>query len=158
MPLNGEEEILPPAFAILNPKRKGDKFPFKFLPGVGIAFNLGIAIRKILVKEELLDRYPNLKDYLDIVCLGIVADIVPMYGDNRILTRYGLQILNESPRPGIKELRRICGLHFDNVNESDIAWKIAPKINAAGRVGDPSVAIELLTQNGSLRYFKEGFR
>ncbi len=147
VPLNGEEEILPQAIAVLNPKRKGDKFPFKFLPGVGIAFNLGIAIRKILVKEELLDSYPNLKDYLDIVCLGIVADIVPMYGDNRILTRYGLQILNESPRPGIKELRRICGLHFDNVNESDIAWKIAPKINAAGRVGDPSVAIELLTQN-----------
>ncbi len=147
VPLNGEEEILPPAFAVLNPKRKGDRFPFKFLPGVGIAFNLGIAIRKILVKEKLLDRYPNLKDYLDIVCLGIVADIVPMYGDNRILTRYGLQILNENPRPGIKELRRICGLHFDNVNESDIAWKIAPKINAAGRVGDPSVAVELLTQN-----------
>ena len=147
VPLNGEEEILPPAFAILNPKRKGDRFPFKFLPGVGIAFNLGIAIRKILVKEESIDHYPNLKDYLDIVCLGIVADIVPMYGDNRILTRYGLQILNANPRPGIKELRRICGLHFDNVNESDIAWKIAPKINAAGRVGDPSVAVELLTQN-----------
>jgi single-stranded-DNA-specific exonuclease len=147
VPLNGEEEILPQAIAVLNPKRKGDKFPFKFLPGVGIAFNLGIAIRKILVKEELLDSCPNLKDYLDIVCLGIVADIVPMYGDNRILTRYGLQILNENPRPGIKELRRICGLHFDNVNESDIAWKIAPKINAAGRVGDPSVAVELLTQN-----------
>ncbi|MGC8554960.1 MAG: single-stranded-DNA-specific exonuclease RecJ [Candidatus Acidulodesulfobacterium sp.] len=147
VPLNGEEEILPPAFAVLNPKRKGDKFPFKFLPGVGIAFNLGIAIRKILVKEELLESCPNLKDYLDIVCLGIVADIVPMYGDNRILTRYGLQILNQNPRPGIKELRRICGLHFDNVNESDIAWKIAPKINAAGRVGDPSIAVELLTQN-----------
>ncbi len=147
VPLSGEKEILPQAFAVLNPKRQGDKFPFKFLPGVGIAFNLGIAIRKILVQEKLLDSYPNLKDYLDIVCLGIVADIVPMYGDNRILTRYGLQILNENPRPGIKELRRICGLHFDNVNESDIAWKIAPKINAAGRVGDPSVAVELLTQN-----------
>jgi len=146
VPLNGEIEILPDAFAILNPKRKGDKFPFKFLPGVGIAFNLGIALRKYLVKEGLLDSYPNLKDYLDIVCLGIIADIVPMYGDNRTLTRYGLQILNADPRPGIKELRRICGLHFDNVNESDIAWKIAPKINAAGRVGNPAVAVELLTQ------------
>ena len=147
VPLNGETEVLPDAFAILNPKRKGDKFPFKFLPGVGIAFNLGIALRKHLVKERLLNEYPNLKDYLDIVCLGIVADIVPMYGDNRTLTRYGLQILNAGQRPGIKELRRICGLHFDNVNESDIAWKIAPKINAAGRVGNPAVAVELLTQN-----------
>ena len=146
VPLNGEIETLPDAFAILNPKRKGDKFPFKFLPGVGIAFNLGIALRKHLVKEGLLAEYPNLKDYLDIVCLGIVADIVPMYGDNRTLTRYGLQILNAGRRPGIKELRRICGLHFDNVNESDIAWKIAPKINAAGRVGNPAVAVELLTQ------------
>ncbi len=146
VPLNGESEIIPPAHAILNPKRKGDKFPFKFLPGVGIAFNLGIALRKHLVNEGILNTYPNLKNYLDIVCLGIIADIVPMYGDNRTLTRYGLQILNENPRPGIKELRRICGLYFDNVNESDVAWKIAPKINAAGRVGDPSVAVELLTQ------------
>ncbi len=146
VPLNGETEILPDAFATLNPKRKGDKFPFKFLPGVGIAFNLGIALRKHLVKEGLLASYPNLKDYLDIVCLGIVADIVPMYCDNRTLTRYGLQILNTGPRPGIKELRRICCLHFDNVNESDVAWKIAPKINAAGRVGNPAVAVELLTQ------------
>lgn len=147
VPLNGETEILPDAFAILNPKRKGDKFPFKFLPGVGIAFNLGIALRKHLVKKCLLKEYPNLKNYLDIVCLGIVADIVPMYGDNRTLTRYGLQILNAGQRPGIKELRRICGLHFDNIDESDIAWKIAPKINAAGRVGNPAVAVELLTQN-----------
>jgi single-stranded-DNA-specific exonuclease len=146
VPLSGENEILPDALAILNPKRRSDKFPFKFLPGVGIAFNLGIALRKYLVKEGLMASYPNLKDYLDIVCLGIVADIVPMYGDNRTLTRYGLQILNGSPRPGIKQLRRICGLHFDNVNESDIAWKIAPKINAAGRVGNPAVAVELLTQ------------
>ncbi len=146
VPLSGEKEILPEALAILNPKRKGDKFPFKFLPGVGIAFNLGIALRKHLVKEGLLTSYPNLKDYLDIVCLGIIADIVPMYGDNRTLTRYGLQILNSSQRPGIKELRRICGLHFDNINESDIAWKVAPKINAAGRVGNPAVAVELLTQ------------
>lgn len=140
------QELLPASFAILNPKRKGDKFPFKFLPGVGIAFYLGIALRKHLVKKGLLASYPNLKDYLDIVCLGIVADIVPMYGDNRTLTHYGLKILNGRPRPGIKELKRICRLHFHNVNESDIAWKIAPKINAAGRVGNPSVAVELLTQ------------
>ncbi|MHB1698044.1 MAG: single-stranded-DNA-specific exonuclease RecJ [bacterium] len=146
VPINGGEELLPDSFAILNPKRKGDKFPFKFLPGVGIAFNLGIALRKHLVKEGLLTSYPNLKDYLDIVCLGIVADIVPMYGDNRTLTHYGLKTLNGNPRPGIKELKKICGLHFDNINESDIAWKIAPKINAAGRVGNPAVAVELLTQ------------
>ena len=147
VPVNGEEEILPQCFAVLNPKRKGDRFPFKFLPGVGIAFNLGIALRKHLVMEGLITSYPNLKDYLDIVCLGIIADIVPMYGDNRTLTYYGLKILNENPRPGIRELKRICGLHFDNINESDVAWKIAPKINAAGRVGNPAIAVELLTQN-----------
>lgn len=141
------EEILPDAYAILNPKRRGDKFPFKLLPGVGIAFNLGIALRKQLVAGGLINVYPNLKNYLDIVCLGIIADIVPMYGDNRTLTYYGLKKINDNPRAGIKELRRICGLHFDNVNESDIAWKIAPKINAAGRVSDPSIAVELLTQN-----------
>ncbi len=155
-------EILPDAYAILNPKRRGDKFPFKFLPGAGIAFNLGIALRRQLITGGLIHICPNgvsvrpshgpgeaslnLKDYLDIVCLGIIADIAPMYGDNRTLTCYGLKKINDNPRPGIKELRRICGLHFDNINESDIAWKIAPKINAAGRVSDPSIAVELLMQ------------
>ncbi len=147
------EEILPDAYAILNPKRRDDKFPFKLLPGVGIAFNLGIALRKQLVINGLINIHPNevqrklnLKDYLDIVCLGIIADIVPMYGDNRTLAYYGLKKINDNPRPGIKELRRICGLHFDNINESDVAWKIAPKINAAGRVSNPSIAVELLTR------------
>lgn len=146
VPVSEGKEILPEAIAVLNPKRKGDKFPFKFLPGVGIAFYLGIALRKHLVKEGLLTSYPNLKDYLDIICLGIIADIVPMYGDNRTLTYYGLKILNGSNRPGIKELKRICGIYFDNINESDVAWKITPKINAAGRVGNPEVAVKLLTQ------------
>lgn len=142
-------EILPPALAVLNPKRKNDGFPFKFLPGVGIAFNLGIALRKHMVEKGLLSSYPNLKDYLDIVCLGIIADIVPMYGDNRTLTYHGLKILKDSRRPGIRELKRICGLHFNIISESDVAWKIAPKINAAGRVGNPAVAVELLTQDDS---------
>lgn len=151
---NNCKEILPDAYAILNPKRKGDKFNFKFLPGVGIAFNLGIAIRKRLVANGSITTYPNLKNYLDIVCLGIIADIVPMYGDNRTLTHYGLNKINNQPRPGIRELKRICGLHFDNVNESDVAWKIAPKINATGRVGNPAVAVELLTQNSSEKAYE----
>lgn len=144
--LNKEEEILPDAYAILNPKRRGDEFPFKFMPGVGIAFNFGRAIRNYMFNNNMINSCPNLKTYLDIVCLGIIADIVPMYGDNRTLTRFGLKEINNNPRHGIKELKRICGLHFDNINESDIAWKISPKINAAGRVSDPSIAVRLLTE------------
>ncbi len=151
---NDYNEILPNAYAILNPKRRNDKFNFKFLPGVGIAFNLGIAIRKRLVTNGSITTYPNLKNYLDIVCLGIIADIVPMYGDNRTLTYHGLHKINNNPRPGIRELKRICGLHFDNVNESDIAWKIAPKINATGRVGNPAAAVELLTENNPERAYE----
>jgi single-stranded-DNA-specific exonuclease len=135
---------IPPASAILNPKQRDDKFPFKFLPGVGIAFNLAMALRKQLFDDGLISSYPNLKDYLDIVCIGIVGDIVPMYDENRLLVYYGLKIINSEPRPGIKELKKICNLRFDNVTESDIAWKIAPKINSSGRVGNPDIAIELL--------------
>ncbi|MHB8291792.1 MAG: single-stranded-DNA-specific exonuclease RecJ, partial [bacterium] len=137
-------EKIPPAAAILNPKQKDDKFPFKFLPGVGIAFNLAMALRKKLFDDGLINSYPNLKDFLDIVCIGIVGDIVPMYDENRLLVSYGLKKINSNPRPGIKELKKICNLRFDNVTESDIAWKIAPKINSSGRVGNPNIAIELL--------------
>ncbi len=137
-------EKIPPAAAILNPKQKDDKFPFKFLPGVGIAFNLAMALRKKLFDDGLINSYPNLKDFLDIVCIGIVGDIVPMYDENRLLVSYGLKKINSDPRPGIKELKKICNLRFDNVTESDIAWKIAPKINSSGRVGNPNIAIELL--------------
>ncbi len=148
VPMNSDNsgEIIPEAFAVLNPKRKGDAFPFKFLPGVGIAFNLGRALRNYLFTNNIITACPNLKDYLDIVCLGIIADMVPMYGDNRTLTHFGLKKINSNPRHGIKELKRICGLNFDNVNESDIAWKIAPKINAAGRVESPETAVELLIE------------
>ncbi len=135
---------IPPAAAILNPKQEGDKFPFKFLPGVGIAFNLAMALRKKLFDDGLISSYPNLKDFLDIVCIGIVGDIVPMYDENRLLVYYGLKIINNEPRPGIKELKKICNLRFDNATESDIAWKIAPKINSSGRVGNPNIAVELL--------------
>ena len=135
---------IPPAIAILNPKQKDDKFPFKFLPGVGIAFNLAMALRKQLFDDGLISSYPNLKDFLDIVCIGIVGDIVPMYDENRLLVYYGLKIINNEPRPGIKELKKICNLRFDNATESDIAWKIAPKINSSGRVGNPNIAVELL--------------
>ncbi len=137
-------EKIPPAAAILNPKQKDDKFPFKFLPGVGIAFNLAMALRKKLFDDGLINSYPNLKDFLDIVCIGIIGDIVPMYDENRLLVSYGLKKINSDPRPGIKELKKICNLRFDNVTESDIAWKIAPKINSSGRVGNPNIAIELL--------------
>ncbi len=137
-------EKIPPAAAILNPKQKDDKFPFKFLPGVGIAFNLAMALRKKLFDDGLINSYPNLKDFLDIVCIGVIGDIVPMYDENRLLVSYGLKKINSNPRPGIKELKKICNLRFDNVTESDIAWKIAPKINSSGRVGNPNIAIELL--------------
>lgn len=142
-------EKIPEAVAILNPKQPDDIFPFKFLPGVGIAFNLAIALRKKMAEDGLINTYPNLKDYLDIVCLGIIADIVPICDENRTLVYYGLKKINNSPRHGLKELRKICNLNFDNVNEYDIAWKIAPRINSTGRIGSPEIAVELLMADTS---------
>ncbi|WP_456387557.1 single-stranded-DNA-specific exonuclease RecJ [Desulfolithobacter sp.] len=139
-------EILPPAEALLNPRRKDCGFPFSALSGVGVAFFLVWGIRNRLIREGFWSREsaPNLKKYLDLVALGTVADVMPMLESNRILVRAGLEVLSERARPGIWALCEQAGVSEGRIRSEDIGYRLAPRINAAGRLGKPELAIQLL--------------
>ena len=144
-------EILPPALAILNPKQPGCPYPFKELAGVGVAFNLVIALRSRLRQEGFWagGEVPNLKEYLDLVALGTVADVVPLGGVNRILVKHGLGQLTHSARPGIVALKEASGLGGMPVDTTGINFRLAPRINAAGRMTEADDAVRLLlTEDG----------
>jgi len=137
---------LPPALAILNPKQPGCRFPFKELAGVGVVFNLIIALRARLREMEFWKNatVPNLKNYLDLVTLGTVADMVPLVDENRIFVKMGLTILTKALRPGIAALKNVSGLEMREIEASDVGFKLAPRINAGGRIGVANDGVELL--------------
>ncbi|MEW6616011.1 MAG: single-stranded-DNA-specific exonuclease RecJ [Thermodesulfobacteriota bacterium] len=145
-------DTLPPAYAILNPKQEGCNFPFKSLAGVGIAFNLIIALRTKLRDMGFWnnEKVPNLKEYLDLVALGTIADIVPLTDENRIFVKFGLEQLTNSQRPGIIALKKVSGLKDTVITPGMVGFRLAPRINAAGRLsrGDNGV---LLLITGDLK-------
>ena len=140
------QETLPPARAVLDPKQRECAFPFSELSGVGVAFFLLMALRKALVAGGLLagEDMPNLKNYLDLVALGTVADVVPLVEVNRVLVRAGLEVLSAKTRPGVLSLCEQCDLQAVPVQAEDISFKLAPRINACGRLGVPERGVELL--------------
>ncbi len=144
---------LPDAYAILNPRREGCQFPDKNLAGVGVAFKLAMALRTRLRESGYFkDRpEPNLKNYLDIVSIGTVADMVPLIGENRLLVKYGLEVLKNSQREGLKALKSASGVRDERLNTESISFQLAPRINAAGRVERADKALELLTTNDRVK-------
>ncbi len=139
-------EELPAAHAILNPKQGECSFPFDELAGVGVAFFFLIALRSKLVENGYWSREsaPNLKDFLDLVALGTIADVMPLVKTNRILVRAGLEVLAARSRPGLWALCECAGLGSGRISAEDISFRLAPRINAAGRMGNPDLAVELL--------------
>lgn len=136
--------ILPQAFALINPQLPGDRYPFRELAGVGVAFMLLVALRKSLREAGHFATRPepDLRQSLDLVALGTIADIVPLTGVNRILTRSGLQIINQGGRPGLRALRDVAGIV--EVTCSGVAFGLAPRLNAAGRLEDAAQGVALL--------------
>jgi single-stranded-DNA-specific exonuclease len=137
---------LPDALAVINPHIKDEEVAFRDLCGAGVAFKLAWACLKRASKGEALDT--PFKDFLasaqSLVALASVADVVPLTGENRVLTRQGLLQMPNSPNPGIRALMEISGL--DNVpTGTDVGFKLAPRLNAGGRMGRESLAMELLT-------------
>ncbi|MDY6855520.1 MAG: single-stranded-DNA-specific exonuclease RecJ [Thermodesulfobacteriota bacterium] len=140
-------DILPPACAILNPKQKDCGFPYKSLAGVGIAFNLIIALRTRLREMGFWKhkRIPNLKEYLDLVALGTIADVVPLTDENRIIVKFGLEQLTYSTRPGIIALKEVSELKNTIITPWMVGYRLAPRLNAAGRLSRADEGVRLLT-------------
>ncbi|MDP3763961.1 MAG: single-stranded-DNA-specific exonuclease RecJ [bacterium] len=132
---------LPEAFAIVNPKRKNSRYPFKELCGSAVVFKL---VQAILAKESFGIRTGMEKWSLDMVAIATLSDMVPLVGENRILARFGLDVLRKSPRPGLAALFKKLNLDQRNLSEDDIAFMITPRINAASRMGVPEDAFKLL--------------
>lgn len=134
------DAILPPAFAILNPKQDDCPYPFKELSGCGIGYKLICALAQ---EWKLAEETTNC--YLDLVATSIAADIVPVDGENRVLAYFGIKMANENPSLSIKTLKEISGL-IKNITLSDLVFAIGPKINAAGRMDDAKKAVDLFIE------------
>ena len=138
-------EYLPAADVIINPNVTGDVFPSKSLAGVGVMFYLLLAVRKTLRKKQLPGADADLSSLLDLVTIGTVADMVKLDANNRRLIRAGLSRINQGRcHAGVKALAKVSGLELNRITETDIGFRIAPKINAAGRLEDMSLGIECL--------------
>jgi single-stranded-DNA-specific exonuclease len=134
---------LPPAHAIVNPNQPGCEFPSKSIAGVGVAFYLLLAIRQQLREREL--AAPNLAQWLDLVALGTVADVVKFDDVNRILVKQGLQRIRSGYcRPGIQALLQVAGRDPQRLQAIDLGFSLGPRINAAGRLDDMATGIECL--------------
>ncbi len=131
------DKKIPQAVAVLDPKQEDCNYPFKELSGCGIGFKLLQAFARTHADEKILF------DYLDLVVVSIASDIVPIYGENRILACHGLKKLNEKPRPGLKALKEIANIKND-LDISGVVFTLGPRINAAGRVAHARGAVELL--------------
>ena len=135
-------EIVPNAVSVVNPKQKDDNYPFKMFAGVGVAFKCLSA----LAKEFNLSDNSYIR-YLDIVAIGTISDIVPLVDENRVISKYGLEALKKTQNEGLKALLEI--VNFKDIDSTMVSFGMAPRINACGRMGSASIAVELLLQNDS---------
>ena len=129
------KDVLPEAIAVVNPHRPDSGYPHMNLSGVGVAFKLACALSG--------DTEQILAEYADMVCLGTVADVMPLVGENRVFVDRGLQSLRSTHRPGIAALMAECNCAPEGLNASSIGFILAPRINAAGRIGQIELAVQL---------------
>ena len=135
------DEVMPPAVAILNPKRPDDTYPFKDLCGCGVGFKFMQAFAK---NNNI--PFSRLVPLLDFCAVSIAADLVPVVDENRILAFHGLKQLNQNPSLGLKAIVDICGLNGRELSMSDIIFKIGPRINASGRMENGKKSVDLLVE------------
>lgn len=132
-------EIIPDAYAVMDPLRTDDEYPFKYLCGTGVAFKL---MQRVSAKKGDPDM-PN--SLVDLVAIATASDIVPLFDENRILVKEGFDLINSKPRLSLKALIESCGLKPGTLTTSNMVFTLAPRINAVGRLGDAKRAVELLT-------------
>lgn len=147
------DDRLPDAVAILNPKLEDEPYPYKHLSGCGVGYKFmqGFAI------SNGLDITTDLEPLLDLVAVSIISDIVPITGENRILTFHGLKRINTNPSMGLRAIIKVCQLHNKkSINISDIIFKIGPRINASGRMQSGKEAVDLLVSRDVNEAYRKG--
>lgn len=138
---------LPKADAIVNPKRKDSRFPTRELAACGVCFFFLIALRRELSRRGLLNREVNLKRMMDIVALGTIADQVPLVDDNRILVKFGIENMRRRPRTWLKSLLKKGVISQEKLDENTLSFIVGPRINAPGRVSDPTLSLRFLVED-----------
>lgn len=133
------QNVLPGAYGIINPKQKDCSYPFDKICGCGLALKLIQALTPAEVFKT------SIYDYLDIVAIATVADVVSLTDENRVIVKNGLEYISESVNPGIQALLRVCGFEDRKLNAGNIAFGLAPRINAAGRISSADTGVQLLT-------------
>ena len=139
------DEVIPPAVAILNPKRADSTYPYEHLSGCGVGFKF---MQAFAVNNGI--EFHQLTPLLDFVAVSIASDIVPIMGENRVLAYHGLRQLNMNPSVGLKAIIDVCGLADREITMSDIVFKIGPRINASGRIQNGKEAVDLLIEKDFL--------
>ena len=135
------DDVLPPAVAILNAKRPDATYPYEHLSGCGVGFKF---MQAVALNNGI--EFHQLTPLLDLVAVSVASDIVPIMGENRVLTYHGLKQLNSNPSVGLKAIIDICGLSEKEITVGDIVFKIGPRINASGRIQNGKEAVELLIE------------
>ncbi len=136
------QEHLPPAHSIINPNRRDCAYPFKGLAGVGVTFKVVQALSQAFLSGDQRRRYLN--GLLDLVALGTVADVMPVLGENRVLIHHGLKTMAQTLRPGLRQLKVAAGCADKPLTTSVIGFQLAPRLNVAGRLASPELALRLL--------------
>lgn len=131
------QAVLPPADAVIDPKRPGDCYPFKQIAGVGVAFKLICALTTYMKKEV------NPFRYLELVAVGTISDLMPLIDENRVFVKEALEKMKHSENQGLKALIEIAEVEEDKISSGTIGFRIGPRLNAAGRMGDASRGVEL---------------
>jgi single-stranded-DNA-specific exonuclease len=136
-----------PDCPVINPHQPDCPFPFKDLAGVGLAFFLAVAVRAALRQKGWFNgrSEPDLREYLDLVALGTVADRVPLIGQNRMLVKGGLRRIPDSRWPGIRTMMDAAGVKPSAITSDDLAFRLGPRLNAPGRMGDSKTGLDILT-------------
>lgn len=152
-------EVLPDAYAIVNPNRIDDEFPYKSLAAVGVVFFLITALRMKMREEKFFEdkKEPDLMQFLDLVALGTVCDVMQLQGINRAFVKQGLKLINMRKNKGISSLANIIKLDKE-IKAYHLGYTLGPRINAGGRIGEGILGSELLSTNNNLKSYKIAYK
>lgn len=138
-------ELLPPAYAVVDPKQEGETYPFRDFCGGGLAWKLACAVLAVGFTGRNAIPQGWEKWLLDMAALSTIADMVPLLGENRVIAKYGLLVMRKSPRIGLQKLCKVARVNQRSITEDDVGFMIAPRVNAASRMDDARDAFELFT-------------